>query len=65
MEEPDGRITLFMQNAGYRIALCKDGTVWSWGNNDGGKLGIAASAIQNPQRIKEPEDTIEIVDGSG
>ncbi len=47
----------------YNIALCEDGTVWSWGNNDDGKLGIAVSTIRNPQRIEELKDIIKIVDG--
>ncbi|MCM1213337.1 MAG: hypothetical protein NC548_02305 [Lachnospiraceae bacterium] len=47
----------------YHIALCENGTVWSWGNNDGGKLGVRESAIGSPQRIAELEDIIKIVDG--
>lgn len=63
MEQAMPQIHHIIAGANYHIALCKDGTVWSWGNNDGGKLGIAASAIRNPQRIEELEDIVKIVDG--
>ena len=63
MEQAMPQIHHTITGTNYHIGLCQDGTVWSWGNNDNGKLGIAMSVIWNPQRIEELEDIVKIVDG--
>lgn len=45
------------------IALCEDGTVWSWGDNADGKLGMAVDTLLQPERIPELEEVVKIVDG--
>lgn len=49
--------------ADYHIALCGDGTVWSWGGNVDGKLGIAVDALEQSERIPGLEDVVKLVDG--
>lgn len=49
--------------ADYHIALCEDGTVWSWGDNADGKLGMAVGALRQPERIPGLENVVKIVDG--
>lgn len=46
----------------YVLALCEDGTVWSWGENEEGKLGITASSSVMPQKILELENIVKIID---
>ncbi len=49
---PTGRYS-----GGYALALDRDGSVWAWGHNDGGQLGV--SSQQGPQWCLEPgEDAI-------
>ena len=47
----------------YYIALCDDGSVWSWGDNESKKLGINTNIIEVPQKIDIPEHVIKIKDG--
>ena len=47
----------------YYIALCDDGSVWSWGDNESKKLGINTNIIEVPQKIDIPEHVIKIEDG--
>lgn len=47
----------------YHIALCEDKTVWSWGDNADGKLGMAVEALLQPQQIPGLENVVKIVDG--
>ena len=34
--------------ANHTLAIRNDGTLWSWGNNDWGKLGQTQTTISNP-----------------
>lgn len=52
-----------LAGADYHIALCEDGTVWSWGDNADGKLGMAVDALALPERISELEKVVKIADG--
>lgn len=52
-----------LAGADYHIALCEDGTVWSWGGNGDGKLGMAVDALARPVRIPELEKVVKIADG--
>lgn len=52
-----------LAGADYHIALCEDGTVWSWGENGDGKLGVAADALSRPERIPGLENVIKLVNG--
>ncbi|MDE6363741.1 MAG: hypothetical protein K2L86_05675, partial [Lachnospiraceae bacterium] len=45
------------------IALCDNGTVWSWGNNTEGKLGITISSATYPQKIEGLKNIVEVLDG--
>ncbi|MDE6674021.1 MAG: hypothetical protein K2K19_04300, partial [Acetatifactor sp.] len=47
----------------YHIALCEDGTVWSWGDNADGKLGMTVDTLLLPERIPGLEEVVKIVDG--
>ena len=35
----------------HTVALGNDGSVWSWGLNDSGQLGVAISTTPNPNRV--------------
>lgn len=52
-------------NAGefYSIALCRDKSVWSWGHNESGKLGVETDSCQDPQKIEGLEGVVKIADG--
>lgn len=52
-----------LAGADYHIALCEDGTVWSWGDNADGKLGMAVDALARPERIPGLEKVVKIADG--
>lgn len=47
----------------YFLVLYDDGSVWSWGNNAEGKLGIAESFVSEPQRIEVLENVAKLEDG--
>ncbi|MDE7223143.1 MAG: hypothetical protein K2O34_05125, partial [Acetatifactor sp.] len=55
--------TYVIAGADYHIALCEDGTVWSWGDNADGKLGMAVDALARPERIPGLEKVVKIADG--
>jgi len=37
---------------GFALAVAKDGTLWSWGSNGGGKLGLGKSAASASSPVK-------------
>ena len=47
----------------FFLVLYDDGSVWSWGNNEEGKLGIAKSFVSEPQRIEGLDYVIKLEDG--
>lgn len=47
----------------YYIALCNDKTIWSWGDNSTGKLGVDKDSVLEPQRIAGIAGVVKIVDG--
>ena len=47
----------------YYIALCEDGSVWSWGNNENCKLGLNLEGTDVPQKVDIPSSVIKIMDG--
>lgn len=47
----------------YMITLCRDKTVWSWGYNAAGKLGMDIDYSQYPQKVEGLEGVVKIVDG--
>lgn len=47
----------------FFLVLYDDGSVWSWGNNEEGKLGIAESFVSEPQRIEGLEHVVKLEDG--
>lgn len=51
----------------FFIALKDDGTVWSWGRNDLGQLGIGTTStnVSNPTQIAGLSNIIAISDGTG
>lgn len=57
------RAIRMLAGEGYHIALCEDGTVWSWGDNADGKLGVEADVLLQPERLPELENVVKIVDG--
>ena len=56
-------ITQLIIGDNYNLALCDNGTVWSWGNNTEGKLGITASSATYPQKIEGLKNIVEVLDG--
>lgn len=50
----------------YTIVLKKDGTVWAWGLNSGGVLGIpdTTESVSSPVQIKELSDVTDISAGN-
>lgn len=57
------QITCMLAGDEYYIALCEDKTVWSWGDNADGKLGVAVEALLQPERISGLDNIVKIVDG--
>ncbi|QTH39779.1 hypothetical protein J4772_19255 [Cohnella sp. LGH] len=37
---------------GFALAVAKDGTLWSWGSNGGGRLGLGETAKATPTPVK-------------
>ena len=51
---------------GFTVSLKADGTVWSWGANNNGQLGIGTTESHNePQQIEIAEEIIDISSGEG
>lgn len=46
----------------YYVALCENGSVWSWGDNESKKLGVDADRVEDPQRVGIPDRVIKIRD---
>lgn len=57
------KITNMIMGTGYYIALCEDKTIWSWGNNSTGKLGVDSDYVMEPQKITGLEGVVKIIDG--
>ncbi len=50
---------------GFTISLKSDGTVWSWGTNTSGQLGLGDSSSRNsPEKIEVPETIKDISSGA-
>ena len=50
---------------GFTVSLKSDGTVWSWGTNTSGQLGLVDSSNKNkPEQIQVSEDIIDISSGA-
>ncbi len=62
-EIPKGQMEQLVVGEDYFLVLYDDGTVWSWGNNAEGKLGIAEEFISEPQKIKGLEGVVKLEDG--
>ena len=47
----------------FFLVLYDDGSVWSWGNNEERKLGIAENFVSEPQRIEGLNHVVKLEDG--
>ena len=64
--EKDNNWLAVVAGDNYSLALKNDGSLWSWGNNDDGQLGIGDDSInikQSPVRIGEDNDWTSISAG--
>ncbi len=51
---------------GFSVALKADGTVWSWGANNNGQLGLGTTENKNePHQVEVEEEIIDISAGEG
>jgi alpha-tubulin suppressor-like RCC1 family protein len=53
---------------GYSLALKKDGTVWAWGSNKYGQLGVGdwnGTTVAKPRQIQDFRDITFIASGTG
>ncbi|MED0757677.1 hypothetical protein P4S93_00735 [Aneurinibacillus thermoaerophilus] len=53
---------------GYSLALTKDGTIYAWGSNKYGQLGLGEGAgafVKTPTRVLEVRDIASIAGGQG
>ena len=46
-----GTITSISTGAKHTVALKNDGTVWNWGNNQYGQLGIGNNFVERPTHL--------------
>lgn len=47
----------------YHVALCENGSVWSWGDNKSRKLGLDAYRVVTPEKVDIPDPVVKIRDG--
>ena len=48
----------------HALAIAKDGSIWSWGNNSSGRLGIGNTISQNtPQLVSSDNDWMDVSAG--
>ncbi|MED0671836.1 Ig-like domain-containing protein [Aneurinibacillus aneurinilyticus] len=53
---------------GYSIALKKDGTIWAWGSNQYGQLGVGdwnGVTITKPMRVQDLNNIVSVASGTG
>ena len=64
-EDPEGEYAQVAMGCNHTLVLKTDGTVWSWGANDCGQLGIGYfSAISSsPAKVVALEDIVQIAAG--
>lgn len=48
----------------HTCALGSDGTVWCWGNNDAGQLGVGSGEFHNPKQVPNLTGAIAIASGA-
>ncbi len=50
---------------GFTVSLKSDGTVWSWGTNTSGQLGLGDSESRNrPEKLEVAEEIIDVSSGT-
>ncbi len=52
-----GAATAVFAGTGHTVALLADGTLWTWGRNDHGQLGLEGAAATVPQPTQVPQVT--------
>ncbi|OEJ23330.1 hypothetical protein AR457_01040 [Streptomyces agglomeratus] len=49
----------------FSVALSQDGTVWTWGSNDNGQLGIGGTTNRNtPQQVPGLDEVVALAPGA-
>ena len=66
--ETDNNWFAMAAGGGHSLAVKSDGSLWAWGNNEDGQLGIGEDSIkiqQSPVRIGEDNDWSSVAAGGG
>ena len=59
-----GKITAFSVGAGHDLAVSEDGSVWAWGQNTSGQLGVPFSGTNpTPAKIALPGPALDVAAG--
>lgn len=63
-ESPSGEVVKVVAGHAHTIAILDDGTLWSWGNNDKGQLGLG-DFLEHLKPVQEPSLSTNWIDVDG
>jgi uncharacterized repeat protein (TIGR01451 family) len=57
-------VAAIVAGSSFNVVVAKDGTVWSWGNNQNGQLGVPGPSSKSPTRVSGVNDVKAVAVGS-